>query len=155
MPAAQAGDYVDAELAETLLRQSYTEILRHAAGMRATSLACPAIGCGIRTYPIREAARIGLGAILEDRLVPYVEVRIWDWVTFLSWRPARGTARRSCSSALQGRRPSAGAPRQECEALALTACEEADVQDALWDGEPLANWHSKQLSREKQYCAVM
>uniref|UniRef100_A0A7S4Q8W7 Macro domain-containing protein n=2 Tax=Alexandrium monilatum TaxID=311494 RepID=A0A7S4Q8W7_9DINO len=130
MPAAQAGDYVDAELAETLLRQSYTEILRHAAGMRATSLACPAIGCGIRTYPIREAARIGLGAILEDRLVPYVEVRIWDWVTFLSWR-------------------------QECEALALTACEEADVQDALWDGEPLANWHSKQLSREKQYCAVM
>mmetsp|Transcript_33159 Transcript_33159/g.104998 ORF Transcript_33159/g.104998 Transcript_33159/m.104998 type:complete len:248 (+) Transcript_33159:38-781(+) len=130
LPAAQAADFATAEAAVQVLREGYAEVLRQAAGVRAETLACPAVGCGIRGYPIDEAARIGLEAIAHNSAVPYVEVRIWDRMTFETWR-------------------------QECSKMGLTPCTEDMVESSLWDGEPLASWQAKRIARDRSLCQVM
>mmetsp|Transcript_126526 Transcript_126526/g.252861 ORF Transcript_126526/g.252861 Transcript_126526/m.252861 type:complete len:245 (+) Transcript_126526:57-791(+) len=131
MPSTQAGDFATTPAeAMSLLQCSYCELLRCAAALEAKSLACPAIGCGIRGYPMEEAAEIGLRLIVEDVVVPYVEVRIWDWVTFKVWQ-------------------------ESCCKLGLESCNAADVMGTLWDGETLENWQKKRITLGSRVCPLM
>ncbi|CAK0900147.1 unnamed protein product [Prorocentrum cordatum] len=79
----EAADFVEAPEAAELLRRSYAELLRTAAELGVQSLACPAIGCGCRGYPVREAAEVALRAVGEDAAVQ------------LTWSCASGTRRHS------------------------------------------------------------
>lgn len=131
MSAQQAGDFAYHEEAMQYLTRSYGEVLKAAAELETESLACPAIGCGCRGYPVEDAARIGLHALAEDRAVPYIEVRILDWLTYSAWQ-------------------------QECIRLGLKACTEGDVKEALWEGEPLASWHERRVAERRRIsCPVL
>ncbi|CAK0900146.1 unnamed protein product [Prorocentrum cordatum] len=84
LPASQAADFVEAPEAAELLRRSYAELLRTAAELGVQSLACPAIGCGCRGYPVREAAEVALRAVGEDAAVPSTAMQLQ--ATFWAWR---------------------------------------------------------------------
>ncbi|CAE6967598.1 unnamed protein product [Symbiodinium sp. KB8] len=86
MPADRAADYAVDELqAEALLKRSFQGILQHTAELGATSLCCPAIGCGVRGFPPEVAARVGLTVLADNN---------WTARTTKSGRD-RGAAARS------------------------------------------------------------
>lgn len=57
-----------------LLASAFTESLRVAGELSATSIAFPAISTGVYRYPVDEAARIALRAVRDSPVVP-AEVR--------------------------------------------------------------------------------
>eukprot|EP00747_Dinoflagellata_sp_TGD_P221187 gnl/TRDRNA2_/TRDRNA2_93059_c0_seq2.p1 gnl/TRDRNA2_/TRDRNA2_93059_c0~~gnl/TRDRNA2_/TRDRNA2_93059_c0_seq2.p1 ORF type:complete len:248 (+),score=42.02 gnl/TRDRNA2_/TRDRNA2_93059_c0_seq2:37-780(+) len=120
LPPAQESDFAEApEAALRALAAAYAALLQQAAKLGAESLACPAIGAGCRGYPLEATAQIGLDALARaDPVVPYIEVRFWAHAAFIAWR-------------------------DECARIGLASCEETEVADCLWEGEPLATWYER------------
>lgn len=119
LPEQQAADIAPTgQEAMGVLRDAYSNILGAAAELKAESLACPAIGCGVRKYPVREAAQVGLRAIQRDETVPYVEVRFWAQQVFDTWV-------------------------DECRLMGLPCTDEGQVADELWQGLSLAAYQKR------------
>eukprot|EP00933_Yihiella_yeosuensis_P029269 TRINITY_DN22942_c1_g2_i1.p1 TRINITY_DN22942_c1_g2~~TRINITY_DN22942_c1_g2_i1.p1 ORF type:complete len:260 (+),score=50.22 TRINITY_DN22942_c1_g2_i1:35-781(+) len=132
LPPHMAAEYVDPQDALLLLRNTYKSALQRATELHVKSLACPAIGCGCRGFPLAEAAEIGLAAIVDESSVPFIEVRFWDHATFMTWR-------------------------EKTKELGLEPCEEYEVQNSLWGGETLEHWSEKKQKSEKltSLCPLM
>lgn len=73
-----------------VLASAFTESLRIAEQLPATSIAFPAISTGVYRYPVDEAARIALRAVRDD-LRPPTEVRfvLFDESTLRAFEAAR------------------------------------------------------------------
>lgn len=147
MPADRAADYAVDELqAEALLKRSFQGILQHTAELGATSLCCPAIGCGVRGFPPEVAARVGLTVLADSQddevgagqrsgskkppSVQYVEVRFWDHQVLQAWIREAGVNR------------------------GLVEVEEFQVRQELWQGDTLAAWTEKRRQAELGICSI-
>jgi len=131
LPEEQAADFAQGEeQALDTLDVAYKAILRRAGQLKVGSLACPAIGSGCRGYPVRDAAEVGLRAILEDDQVPYVEIRFWAQNAFTAWI-------------------------EECKRRDIPICDEQEVADMLWEGESLAKWREKQRIAVRDSCPIL
>mmetsp|Transcript_45681 Transcript_45681/g.102259 ORF Transcript_45681/g.102259 Transcript_45681/m.102259 type:complete len:259 (-) Transcript_45681:140-916(-) len=128
MPADRAAEYAPSDaVAEQLLQQSFEGVLQRAAELGARSLCCPAFGCGVRGFPPKVAARIGLNVLADPATpprVPYVEVRFWDHGVLHAWM------------------------QEASESRQLVEVEEMQVREELWQGESLAAWIDKAEAEE-------